>query len=287
MIRSMTAFARTDSQSEWGVLTWEIRSVNHRYLEPVFRMPDMFRDIEPELREALREFVKRGKLECQLKFQAESKVAELTVDMNLAAELNNALHKINRLLDNPAHINAFDVLNWPGVLVSNEVDAAPLKQQVVQLFKSAMKDLMETRQREGERILPMLTGRLQRIDGIVKQVRAEMPQILTRYHENLRGRIEELQAEVDQQRLEQEIVILASKADVAEELDRLDAHVQEVSRVLGKRETVGRRLDFLMQELNREANTLSSKSVATDSTQFAVELKVLIEQLREQIQNIE
>ena len=288
MIRSMTAYSRKEGRGDWGVLTWEIRSVNHRYLEPVFRMPETFRDAEPELREKLRKFVQRGKVECQLKYQpGRQEGSGFQVNTQLASELNQAVHKVNRLLDNPAHISALDILNWPGVLVMNETDLSPVKKQIVGLFEQALAELRQTRLREGERISPMLTERLTQIKAIVILVREKMPAILKSQNEALHARFRELQLDLDKTRLEQELVMLAQKADVAEELDRLEAHVDEVSEVLAKSEPIGRRLDFLMQELNREANTLSSKSLVTETTQYAVELKVLIEQMREQVQNIE
>ena len=288
MIRSMTAYARQDARGEWGTLTWELRSVNHRYLEPMFRIPEALRDIEPALRDSLRQHVQRGKLECQLKYQPEASAAgSIQVNVDLAAELNQAVGQINRLLDNPAHINAFDFMNWPGVLISEEADLEPVKEEAISVFVQALGQLVSTREREGGRIRPMLEERLNSIAAIVEKVREKMPIILERQNEALRSRFEELQLDVDSTRLEQELVMLSQKADVAEELDRLDAHVHEVKEVLGKKEPIGRRLDFLMQELNREANTLSSKSLVTETTQFSVELKVLIEQMREQIQNIE
>ncbi|WP_431687078.1 YicC/YloC family endoribonuclease [Hahella sp. NBU794] len=288
MIRSMTAYARQESRGEWGVLTWEVRSVNHRYLEPMFRIPEVLREIEPALREAMRQYVQRGKLECQLKFQQESQATpSYQVNLGLANELNQAVNQINRILDNPAHINAFDFLNWPGVLVSEETDLEPVREEAVSLFEQTLESLVKTREREGDRIRPMLEDRLTAITDIVGRVRQKMPIILERQNEALKARFEELELAVDSARLEQELVIVSQKADVAEELDRLDAHVHEVREVLGKKEPMGRRLDFLMQELNREANTLSSKSLVTETTQFSVELKVLIEQMREQVQNVE
>ncbi|WP_020406038.1 YicC/YloC family endoribonuclease [Hahella ganghwensis] len=288
MIRSMTAYARQDARGEWGTLTWELRSVNHRYLEPVFRIPEALRDIEPALRDSLRRYVQRGKLECQLKFQQESQsTGSFSVNLDLANELNHAVNQINRLLDNPAHIDAFDFINWPGVMVTEETDLEPVKEEAISLFNQALGQLVTTREREGGRIHPMLDDRLDSIAEIVEKVREKLPHILERQNEALRSRFEELRLDIDPGRLEQEMVMLAQKADVAEELDRLEAHVHEVKEVLAKKEPVGRRLDFLMQELNREANTLSSKSLVTETTQFAVELKVLIEQMREQVQNIE
>lgn len=289
MLRSMTAFARTDLRQEWGSLTWEIRSVNHRYLEPHFRLPDSLKELEPELREMLRNSIKRGKVECSLKYQPESRASggSLQVNLDLAQDLNRALNQINRLLDNPAHINAFDILQWPGVLHVEETDLEPVKEEALRLFEEALTSLVEVREREGQYLRPLIEDRLDQIVEIVAQVREQLPEILQRQREAILARFEELQIELDPGRLEQEMVLLAQKADVAEELDRLDAHVKEVRSTLYSRDAIGRRLDFLMQELNREANTLSSKSIVTETTRCAVDLKVLIEQMREQIQNIE
>lgn len=289
MLRSMTAFARTDLRQEWGSLTWEIRSVNHRYLEPQFRLPESLKELEPELRELLRNSIKRGKLECSLKFQPEAQAASgaLHLNLELAQDMNRVLNQINRLLDNPAHINAFDILQWPGVLQVEETDLEPVKEEALRLFEEALDRLIEIREREGQHLRPLIEDRLDQIVKIVAQVRDLLPEILQRQREAILARFEELQIELDPNRLEQEMVLLAQKADVAEELDRLDAHVKEVRATLNSRDAVGRRLDFLMQELNREANTLSSKSIVTETTRSAVDLKVLIEQMREQIQNIE
>lgn len=289
MLRSMTAFARTDLRQEWGSLTWEIRSVNHRYLEPQFRLPESLKELEPELRELLRNSIKRGKLECNLKFQPEAQAASgaLHLNLELAQDMNRVLNQINRLLDNPAHINAFDILQWPGVLQVEETDLEPVKEEALRLFEEALDRLIEIREREGQHLRPLIEDRLDQIVKIVAQVRDLLPEILQRQREAILARFEELQIELDPNRLEQEMVLLAQKADVAEELDRLDAHVKEVRATLNSRDAVGRRLDFLMQELNREANTLSSKSIVTETTRSAVDLKVLIEQMREQIQNIE
>ncbi|RMF19669.1 MAG: YicC family protein [Gammaproteobacteria bacterium] len=287
MIKSMTAWARAEVSSELGTATWEMRSVNHRYLEPVLRLPEGMRDLEPVLRERLRGALKRGKVECMLRWQPDASAQSLEVNMDVVENLNRAIHQVHRILDNPAHISALDILAWPGALKTEEQDADEVKAQVMEAFDAALADLVATRTKEGERIAPMITGRLEKMTEIVARVREIFPQIIERQNQALRERFEELQVEADPARIEQELVILAQKADVAEELDRLDAHIAEVQDVLQRNESVGRRLDFLMQELNREANTLSSKSLVTETTQYAVELKVLIEQMREQVQNIE
>ncbi len=288
MIRSMTAFAREESQGDWGTLTWEIRTVNHRYLEPHFRLPENLREIEPGLREGLRKHLNRGKVECALRWQpAEQSGQGFDLNIDLVRDINQAANQVNRILDNPAHLNALELLQWPGVLKTAEIDAAPLKKAALDAFDAALKSLVETRAREGGQLKPLFDQRLDAISAIVVEVRGRLPEILNKQRENIETRFEDAKLELEPGRLEQEMIMLAQKSDVAEELDRLDAHVKEVRSVLGQKGAIGRRLDFLMQELNREANTLSSKSIVTDTTKAAVELKVLIEQMREQVQNIE
>lgn len=288
MLKSMTAFARQELSTPSGTLTWEIRSVNHRYLEPNFRIPEQFREAESQLRELLRKKLARGKLDCNLKWQASDHVDDgISLNTETLLQLSSALDQISQSVPQSAAPNALDILQWPGVVDHKEEDRAEQIKQCVQAFASALDILIENRLREGQQLEPLFNDRLNKIDDIVKQVRALLPQILEQQRQNLNKRFEELSVDLDPQRLEQEMVVLAQKSDVDEELDRLDAHVQEVRKVLSKKEPVGRRLDFLMQELNREANTLSSKSIVTDTTKAAVELKVLIEQMREQVQNVE
>lgn len=288
MIQSMTAFAREASQGDWGTLTWEIRSVNHRYLEPHFKLPENLREIEPSLREGLRKHLNRGKVECALRWQpVEQSGQGFDLNIELVKDINQAANQVNRILDNPAHLNALELLQWPGVMKTAQVDAAPLKKAALDAFDLALKNLVDTRTREGEQLKPLFDQRLDATSAIVTEVREKLPTILASQRENILARFEDAKLELDSGRVEQEMVMLAQKTDVAEELDRLDAHVKEVRSVLNKKGAIGRRLDFLMQELNREANTLSSKSIVTDTTKAAVELKVLIEQMREQVQNIE
>ncbi|UTW10938.1 YicC/YloC family endoribonuclease [Marinobacterium rhizophilum] len=287
MTRSMTAFTRQETQGEWGSLVWEIRSVNHRYLEPHLRLPDSLRELEGPLREKLRQALSRGKVECTLRFVPETQQQTLSVDRQYAAQLVAVAEELGTLVSNPQPINPLEVLRWPGVLLESELDMDAVKKAALTLFNQALADLAQGRQREGAELASLIEQRLLNIEKVVLQVRGRLPEILATQRNNLRNRLAELQAELDETRVEQEIALLAQKADVDEELDRLDTHVQEVRRVLKQKEPVGRRLDFLMQELNREANTLSSKSIVADTTQCAVELKVLIEQMREQIQNIE
>ncbi|OMH28092.1 YicC/YloC family endoribonuclease [Motiliproteus sp. MSK22-1] len=288
MTRSMTAFARQQSEHSWGTLIWEIRSVNHRYLEPMLRLPESFRELEGGLRETLRKRLQRGKVDCTLRFSPSERTdAQLSVNLELATQLRDAAQQVTNLLADPAPLDPLDVLRWPGVLAETQVDMKAVQKEALTLFDQAIAELIENRQREGLELEQLVNQRLDAISEVVIQVRAKLPEILTKQRENILNRLEEAKVELDPNRVEQELVLLAQKADVDEELDRLDTHVTEVQRVLKQKGPVGRRLDFLMQELNREANTLSSKSIVAETTQCAVELKVLIEQMREQIQNIE
>lgn len=287
MTRSMTAFARQEAEHEWGSLSWEIRSVNHRYLEPHLRLPENLKELEGFLREQLRKNLSRGKVECTLRFNPEAKEQQLVVNPAYAQEVVQAAEQIQGMLKEHQALDPLELLRWPGVLQDTKLDMDLVKKSAKDLFGTALKDLIEGRGREGVELATLINQRLDAISDIVKEVREKMPQILQNQRDNLHQRLAELKVELDEGRVEQEIALLAQKADVDEEMDRLDTHVQEVRRVLKQKGPIGRRLDFLMQELNREANTLSSKSIVASTTQCAVELKVLIEQMREQIQNIE
>lgn len=287
MIHSMTAFARAEQASANGTLSWELRSVNHRYLEPHLRLPESFRDLEGAVREALRNGLSRGKVECTLRFSDDNAGKALQVDLERAAQLVAAAESVAGLIKQPAALNPLEVLGWPGVLVANAADPQALNQSALSLFTEALNELKNGREREGSELAKLLNERLDSILEQVVALRELVPQMLAGQRQKILDRCAEMQAELDPQRLEQELVILAQKSDVAEELDRLSTHVSEVRRVLKTGGQAGRRLDFLMQELNREANTLGSKAFDTRSTQAAVNLKVLIEQMREQVQNIE
>lgn len=288
MPRSMTGFARREQKHPWGTLTWEIRSVNHRYLEPSFRLPDALREIEPKLRESIRNKLQRGKLEASLHLQLEEGGAQsLGLNLELVRQLAQAGRQIGAELDQAAAISPLEVLKWPGVIQQQELDRELLHTSALELFDSALEQLIEHRSREGAELEQFILQRLDAISSQVVQLRQRLPEILVSQREKLQTKIANLQLELEPDRLEQEIVLLAQKADVDEELDRLNTHVIEVKRSLKQTSSLGRRLDFLMQELNREANTLSSKAIVADTTLAAVELKVLIEQMREQVQNIE
>ncbi len=291
MVQSMTAFTRQQIDKDYGSLAWEIRSVNHRYLEASVRVPESFRALENTVREALRKQLNRGKVECQLRFQTEAadgaSVGKIHVDTALVKQLLEAGDVIGSLASDVAPLSTAELLRWPGVIGTAEIDKQTLENDALELFVVALNDLIATREREGAELREFIGQRIDAIRAIVADVRLMMPDILAKQRQNLVAKIAEIEIDIDPARLEQEIALLAQKADIDEELDRLGAHVNEVERVLCSDDQMGRRLDFLMQELNREANTLSSKSIVVETTRSAVDLKVLIEQMREQIQNIE
>jgi uncharacterized protein (TIGR00255 family) len=287
MVHSMTAFARAERAGTQGTLSWELRSVNHRYLEPHLRLPESFRDLEGAVREALRQGLSRGKIECTLRFTEETAGKPLQVNRERASQLVAAAEAVAGLIKQPAALNPLEVLAWPGVLVADATDPQALNNDALALFNEALDELKAGRAREGAGLAKLLDERLVLIKTEVATLRTLVPQMLATQRQKVLDRFADMKAELDPQRLEQEMVLLAQKSDVAEELDRLSTHVTEVRRVLKTGGQAGRRLDFLMQELNREANTLGSKAFDPRSTQAAVNLKVLIEQMREQVQNIE
>ncbi|MGD8573374.1 MAG: YicC/YloC family endoribonuclease [Gammaproteobacteria bacterium] len=288
MIRSMTGFARGEDRGEGGVLAWEVRSVNHRYLETHLRLPEEFRPLEPAVRELVGRRLGRGKVDCQLRFEAgEAGGVGLAVDEDLARELVRAAERLADVAGQPARLTPSELLRWPGVVRQPELDLAPVHERALALLGEVLDDLVESRRREGERIARMIEERCAQMAGLVAAARERLPAVRELIRERYRERLATLQIEADAERLEQEMALIAQKMDVDEELDRLDSHVTEVRDILGRSEPVGRRLDFLMQEFNREANTLGSKSQDTETTRISVDMKVLIEQMREQIQNIE
>jgi uncharacterized protein (TIGR00255 family) len=288
MTASMTAFSRQEAVFDWGSISWEIRSVNQRYLEPSFRLPENFRELEFTFRDTLRKKINRGKLECQLRFQGVDQAAtSLTINPSNAQALANAIDTLGTWFKDLDPTNPLDILKWPGILSEEGSDFELIKKAVVELFNQSIDELIQVRLREGAQLKNIIEQRLDAIDQIVADVKAKLPEILVAQKQNLLDKLEAAKVDLDPMRVEAEIVLLAQKADVAEELDRLATHTKEVRRQLQQNGPIGRRLDFLMQELNREANTLSSKSIVVETTQSAVELKVLIEQMREQIQNIE
>ena len=287
MVQSMTAFARVEQNGAYGTLSWELRSVNHRYLEPHLRLPDTLREVEGTVREALRNGLSRGKVECTLKLTESASEQSLHVNQERTQQLIQAAEQISQLIAQPAALNPLEVLAWPGVLSTQTMDSQAINSAAIELFRSALTQLKESRGREGADLARLISERLEAIQNEVVVLRELVPQMLELQRQKILTRCQEMQVELDPQRLEQELVLVAQKSDVAEELDRLATHITEVSRVLKAGGAIGRRLDFLMQELNREANTLGSKAIDTRSTQAAVNIKVLIEQMREQVQNIE
>lgn len=289
MIRSMTGFASAEHVFEFGRLTWEIRSVNHRYLEIGFRVPEEFRSLEPEIRRILGQHLSRGKVDASLKYapSAETASSALVVNRKLLDRLFELHGEMCRVGDVDQEADAQALMRWPGVIEEVAADPQPLHEAALELLAKAAAGLQAARGREGEQMDAAIRERLDTIETRVAQVREWLPEIREGLRQKLLSRVADLKQPLEPGRLEQEVVFLAQKIDVDEELDRLAAHVKEARLVLKRDEPVGRRLDFLMQEFNRESNTLSSKSVDNRTTQAAVELKVAIEQMREQVQNIE
>lgn len=287
-MKSMTAFARNELIFEGGQINWELRSVNHRYAEISLRLPDELRGLESSVRDAIAQRVKRGKVDAALRLKLnDGGDGPIVVDTDRVQSLLQACSVIEDQMGNPDRISALDVLRWPGVMQVASVDLEQLGPQVLAALEATLQELVENRDREGEQIAGLLAQRCDAIREQVAIVRANLTDILDAQRQRLLKQFDELQSNLDPERLEQEMVIQAQKMDVDEELDRLDVHLLEMARVLDQDQPVGRRLDFLMQEFNREINTLASKSVAGVTSQAAVEMKVIVEQMREQIQNVE
>jgi uncharacterized protein (TIGR00255 family) len=288
MIRSMTGFARRQQSGAWGTLTWELRAVNHRYLEVGCRLPDELRSAESEFRQAVGAALRRGKVDCTLNYRpAIDALGEIEIDATLVAQLLNRARDIAALAGQTAAIDPLEVLRWPGVVRNRESDVTPLLAAAQTSLAAALMALNEARASEGERIRELLTQRCTLLLALVDAVVARLPEVRTRLRTRMLEKLAQLGGEPDTERLEQELVILAQRMDVDEELERLKGHVIEIRKALDGSEPAGRRLDFLMQELNREANTLSSKSQDAETTRAAVDMKVIIEQMREQVQNVE
>ena len=288
MLHSMTGFARESVETALGTLGWEIRAVNHRYLDVQFKLPEDLRPKEQAFRQQASAVLGRGKVECGLYFRrAFDQQSEMQIDTDLVELLGARISELSAKLPATAAINPVEILRWPGVMTQPEVDAEPLYLEASTLLDTALKALDLMRLSEGRRIAEMLEDRCRDVANIAASVRARMPEVMAAARSRQRDRIEKLNVEADPSRLEVELALIAQKIDVDEELDRLESHLVEIRNALGDDKPVGRRLDFLMQELNREANTLGSKSADTETTKAAVNLKVLIEQMREQIQNVE
>jgi len=287
MIRSMTAYARREIKGSWGSAAWELRSVNQRYLETYIRLPEQFRSLEPMIRERIRARLTRGKVECNLRFELDpSAQGTLQLNEKLAKQLVESAKWV-KMQSDEGEINPLDVLRWPGVMVAEEQDLDAISTELLQALETALDDFISARESEGAALKTLIEQRLEGVSAEVVKVRAQMPNILLWQRERLVSKLEDAQVQLENNRLEQELVLMAQRVDVAEELDRLEAHVKETHKIMKKDEAVGRRLDFMMQEFNRESNTLASKSINAEVTTSAIELKVLIEQMREQIQNIE
>lgn len=288
MTLSMTGFSRTETSLPSGTLSVEVKSVNHRYLEVFVRLPEVLRLAETPIRERVRQEISRGKVDVAVRWQREASEQDgLHVQVNNLRQLHAALVAVRGLIPDVPMPNALEVLQWPGVVVEAHTTPESLNLALEEMLTRALLELREHRGREGAELAEQIAQRLDQIQNIVKTLRAAYPALQATLAERLQERLARLQIEVDPQRLEQEVVMLLQKADIAEELDRLDVHIVETRKILARQEPVGRRLDFLMQEFNREANTLGSKATATEYSQAAIDLKVLIEQMREQIQNIE
>lgn len=287
MIHSMTAYARKEFKGDWGTAVWEIRSVNQRYLETYIRLPEQFRGLEAVLRERFRKSLQRGKVECNLRFEASAaNSGDLQLNEALAEKLIESANWVAEKAKK-AKLNPVDILRWPGVMEAAEKDMGALSTDLLSFFNETLAEFIDSRASEGEKLQAMLE---QRLDGITEQaafVDSKMPEIIQWQRERIQKKFTDAKIELDETRVEQELILMAQKLDVAEEIDRLNAHVTETRNILKKGGACGRRLDFMMQEFNRESNTLGSKSISTDITKSAVELKVLIEQMREQLQNIE
>jgi len=288
----MTAFARVQESNDAGSITWELRSVNHRYLEPGLKLPDEFRQLEPEIRKLLGRYLTRGKVDLSLRYKVDQ---QQQGKIGLNEEMLHSLREVEQQVLNIVHegskLSVSDILGWPGVISESERDFTSLHQLATSCLDSALQQLQQSRETEGGALEEMIRSRCAQVSEIVAEVRRHRPELITALREKwelaLDEKLQQWRDSANENRLEQELVMLAQKLDVEEELDRLDTHIAEVLNVLDRDEAVGRRLDFLMQELNREANTLGSKSQDGVTTQQAVDLKVLIEQMREQVQNIE
>jgi uncharacterized protein (TIGR00255 family) len=289
MIHSMTGFASIEQQATFGRLAWEMRSVNHRYLEIGLRLPEEFRSMEPLIRDMLSTQLSRGKVDANLRFtrNQDASESELVLNTGLAQRLLDMHKELQQLSTIRKEADLNQLMRWPGVVSERTPDSESMQQAVLELLARGIAELNASRRREGAKLVSLIQERLDNVSMVVQQVRGWLPEIRAALRQRLLNRIADLPQPLEPGRLEQEIAFLAQKIDVDEELDRLDAHVTEARRVVTLAEPVGRRLDFLMQEFNRESNTLSSKSIDQRSTQAAVELKVLIEQMREQVQNIE
>ncbi|HEX7116036.1 MAG TPA: YicC/YloC family endoribonuclease [Steroidobacter sp.] len=284
----MTAFARRERQGPWGTLICELRTVNHRYLETSLRLPEELKALDNEARQTIASALRRGKVDATWHLKSAGNTERsLELEPALVDELLARIEELRQRLTNPAPVSPLDVLRWPGVVREAQLDTKPVLTAALELLRETLADLNDMRYREGQRIRELLLARCASMREHVQSVRARLPEVSQRLREKIVDRITQLGLTPDAERLEQELVLYAHRMDVDEELDRLESHLDEVAAALDSTEPAGRRLDFLMQELNREANTLSSKSQDSGTTKAAVDMKVIIEQMREQVQNVE
>ena len=284
---SMTAFSRAAIDAHGCHLVWELKSVNHRFLETQFRLPDALRSIEPPLRDLARKHLKRGKVDCTLRLEHLGQSSGISINRAVLQQLLAAVEQVRRDAPEIASVSPMELMRWPGVLDDTPTDDALLEQTAKELFEQGLTELIEARHREGSQLQQTLCDRLDQIDQLLQDLKPLTSQLAQQQQSRLIQRIADLQVNLDPGRLEQEVALLAQRADVAEELDRLAIHVEEARSNISGVGPHGRRLDFLTQELNREANTLGAKSVIPQTSQRAVDLKVMIEQIREQVQNVE
>ena len=288
MICSMTAYGRVENSDNQNSISCEIRSINHRYSEISIRLPDELRPLEQKIRNHISDKIKRGKIECNIRIEQQDAYNEaLSINKDLLKNIIEVAEKINSNLSTSTSLNSLDLLRWPGVLRKKTLDVKKIDKLLFKLVDEAIDIVIDTRQREGKKIKKMITDRCSKIKKIINDVRKKMPTILKSFRKKLTDRVQEISSELDNERFEQELLYISQKMDIEEEIDRLNAHIDEVIRVIDQKGPIGRRLDFLMQEMNRESNTLGSKSYHIKTSNASVELKVLVEQMREQIQNIE
>ena len=288
MTNSMTAFARKEKQAEWGQAAWEVRSVNHRYLEIVLSLPDTFSHFEPLIRKQLQARLQRGRVEAKLRYKSYlNKAMPIEIDEELTVSLISAYKKIGNLAHSTPPLNPGELLRWPQLLKFPELSIEIIQPELMTLFSETLEDFCQVRSTEGKAIFKLLNLRLIKLADLLQHIQAQLPHILNLQREKVLARLHEIKTSLDPNRLEQEMLLFAQKTDVAEELDRLQIHLHEFKNLLIKNQAQGKQLDFLLQELNREANTLASKSLNAELTLSAVNVKVLIEEMREQVQNIE
>jgi len=284
----MTAFSSSESSSQAFTVRWEMRSVNHRYLDIKLRLPDFVRTLEPKIRSEIGKRLKRGTVDCVLTCHAHVDSEDsLAIDLNYVKRLLSAADSVESVMNAPLGYSALEILKWPGVQIEPEINVAELGLEVISVLEATLRAQIDARQREGNSLSILLDERCQLMRRQVEIIRSRMPELRDKFRAKLKAKLEDIQAMVDSERFEQELVFMLQKMDIDEEIERLDTHISEMLRLLQQSEPIGRRMDFLLQEMNREANTIGSKSVDSITTQSAIEMKVLIEQMREQVQNIE